>query len=158
MDSLNQSLVSACWIAIGASVQGSHHIRDNQPRQDAFGIRLAASETILIAVADGVGSAAQSGIGSQLAVTTSLDWLEANLWQSCPDNDGDWDYLFRQAFIKARVRIEELASLQNLNPGDFATTLLLAAASGGNLVTGQIGDGAIVAKGSDGLLSTISQP
>jgi hypothetical protein len=158
MDRVNQSLSSANWVALGSSVRGTHHIRDNQPRQDAFGIRLAAGDTILIAVADGVGSASQAEIGSYLAASTALDWLESNLWQSGPNNHEDWEAIFRESFLKASNRLEEQASLQGLPATDFATTLLLAAASPDYLITGQIGDGAIVAMEIDGVLLTVSHP
>lgn len=158
MDSLIQSLSSAHWIILGSSVQGTHHIRENQPLQDTFGIRLVGDDTILIAVADGVGSAAQSAIGAHLAVTTSLDWLESNLWRSFPDSHEEWQRLFRETFFKAQLRLEEQASNQGMAPSDFATTLLMVAASAEYLITGQIGDGAIVAMGTDGLLATVSEP
>ena len=158
MDCLIQSLSSAHWIILGSSVQGTHHIRENRSLQDAFGIRLVGDDTILIAVADGVGSAAQSAIGAHLAVTTSLNWIESNLWRSFPCSHEDWEGLFRETFFKAQVRLEEQASIQGMTISDFATTLLLVAASAENLITGQIGDGAIVAMGTDGLLSTVSEP
>ncbi len=158
VDTSTQSLSSPYWIILGASVQGTQHIQESLPLQDAFEFRTAGDNTLLIGVADGLGSAPLSAIGAHLAVTASLNWLKAALWSGFPQSEQEWEDLIQETVINARTAIEELAQDQNIAIDDFATTLLLAIATPDILVTGQIGDGAVVAMQSTGPLLTISEP
>ena len=52
--------MDAGWRIVGASVQGTSHQKDDIPCQDAHGYRVLLSGAIVVAVADGAGTASRS--------------------------------------------------------------------------------------------------
>jgi len=149
------------WRAYGASVRGTSHQRTGQPCQDAHGWRLLADGGILCAVADGLGSAARADEGSQRAVTAALDALEASLTEGdcaglAAGEEAAIGEAIRGAFASARSALEFACDEAPLR--DYATTLLLAAATAHWTAVGQIGDGAMIGRWPDGRLETLSLP
>lgn len=80
----------------GASVRGYQHRHDGTPRQDDFAIAWhAATDAVVVAVADGVSDAELAQVGSTLACRTAVDQLLRGL-----DEDGggpDWADVLRCA-------------------------------------------------------------
>ena len=62
------------WIVLGASVTGSSHLKASLPCQDAHAYCLVGDSTLIIAVADGLGSAAHAEIAAQIAVSAALEY------------------------------------------------------------------------------------
>lgn len=161
----------SCWRAYGASVRGTGHRLTDLPCQDAHGWRLFQTG-VLCAVADGLGSAARADAGAQRAVAAALEALESSLpWQRIdrggpllvppqsvpvPPDQTAIESSIRAAFAAARAALESAAD--DATPSDYATTLLLAAATDDWTAVGQIGDGAMVARWPDGQLETLSLP
>jgi hypothetical protein len=144
------------WRAYGASVRGSGHARLGLPCQDAHGWRPLAGG-IACAVADGLGSAARADEGARRAVAAALGALVANLPQDGAAADpAATEGGIRAAFAAARAALAEAATDAPLR--DYATTLLLAAATDAWTAVGQIGDGAVVGRWRDGRLETLSEP
>jgi hypothetical protein len=136
---------SAAWRIIGAAVQGSAHERLDLPCQDALGYWITPSGAALITVADGAGSAEKAEQGAQTAVRVALGALEAGLTPGSPDDEAGWRNLIEESFFQARQALEEMAAAESLPIQSFATTLACAVALDGLLVTGQVGDGVVVA-------------
>jgi hypothetical protein len=139
-------------------VQGTSHIKSSVPCQDAYAYKIIDDSTIFLAVADGLGSAACSQIGSKLAVSSALAYLELELSKSIPNDETSWKQLIRECFLFARVQLEEEAQQNQAILAEYGTTLIVAILSGDWLVTGHIGDGAMVAAFEDGGLVLISAP
>ena len=139
------------WRAYGASVRGTSHTRTGLPCQDAHGWR-SLPVGIACAVADGLGSAAQADVGAQIVVAAALDSLAADLAGDTAAVEG----AMRAAFAAAREALVKASADALLR--DFATTLLLAAATADWIAVGQIGDGAVVGRWPDGRLETLSLP
>jgi hypothetical protein len=59
------------WQVIGASTQGTSHIRVGSPCQDAHGHHVLENCVIAV-VADGLGSAAKSDEGAKLIIDKTL--------------------------------------------------------------------------------------
>lgn len=137
------------WRVYGASVRGTSHTRSGLPCQDAHDWRLFENG-VACAVADGLGSAARADEGAQIAVAAALDVLATATDATTAES------LMREAFAAARRALVQSSEEGNLR--DFATTLLLAAASANWTAVGQIGDGAVVGRWSDGRLETLSLP
>lgn len=129
------------WRVIGASVEGSDHRQAGRCCDDACGWR-QAGELLLLAVADGAGSARQGGEGARLAVEAALGALRDGLLEISPD----WTLALHRALRTARVVLEAEAYYRGQPLREFATTLLLAVADGERLGAIQLGDGAIVAR------------
>lgn len=83
---------------IGKSVQGASHISGNLPCQDAHRIECLADGTLVIAVADGHGSAkcVYSDKGARLAVDAFVDVI-ADLFERTINDREKLVHLFRQA-------------------------------------------------------------
>jgi hypothetical protein len=115
--------------------------------QDAYGIRTLQNGIILIAVADGAGSAKRSADGAKHAVETSLTHLSAVLENLSTLPDSSLEDALRGALLTARSAVAGLANAAlGLTPDDFATTLILVTITPDWIGVAQIGDGAVVAR------------
>jgi hypothetical protein len=146
------------WIVLGASVQGTSHLKIDLPCQDAHAYRVLSDSVIIAAVADGLGSAIYSGVGSQLAVSSAIDYLAQELRKAVPEEESAWTQLVRDGFLAAASRLEAEAQKDQAALRDYSTTLIVAVLTSDWLATGQIGDGAVVASLQDGGLVLISLP
>lgn len=146
------------WNMIGASVVGTSHTKTDVPCQDAHGYTLLENGVFLLAVADGAGSATFSEYGSGQVVNTALNFLESVLTDVIPDSADAWQHLLRVAFSMARNSLVTLAEEGEHPLREFATTLTLVAGDHQWIATGQIGDGIVVSRGSDGALTPLTRP
>jgi hypothetical protein len=150
--------LSSAWVVIGAAVQGSGHIANAQPCQDAYAYRVIRQDCVVAAVADGLGSAANAQAGANLAVANAMNYLEQQLAAAAPVDEEVWLRLVKECFYAARARLVEEAQQNQADVRDYATTLNLAILTTDWLVTGHIGDGATVAFLEDNCPVLISLP
>ena len=121
-------------VVLGASVVGDAHVRADLPCQDAF--RVAASDdALIVAVADGLGSAARSDLG---AVTAT----EAAVGRAL-EVDGDPCRAALEGVVAAREALEKLAFAEDHDLAELACTLMIAVARE-RVGIAHIGDGAVV--------------
>jgi hypothetical protein len=136
------------WGAIAASVAGAGHRARDIECQDACAIEVHEG-ALLLAVADGAGSARLAASGSSIAVAVAMEELRV---RAADDLCGA-----RLVDVFAAVRAA-LAPHADDDPstslGDRATTLLVARVSGDAVVTAQVGDGAVVVR-RDGALEVL---
>ncbi len=142
------------WIALGTSVAGTSHLARQIPCQDAHAGVLLDDGTLLLAVADGAGSARCSGEGASAAAVSAVASLANSLAKGAAKDADAWHIVLKAALAKAQQSIEDLADGADAAPSDFATTLLLAAVTPRHVASLQVGDGAIVIR-SDGLLHVL---
>jgi hypothetical protein len=146
------------WHVVGASVAGTSHQRNDIPCQDAHGHRVLLNGAVVVAVADGAGTASRSDEGARRAVKQALDSLERDLAYNVPRTEFEWQRLMTAAFRQAREDIVGHARWENASLRDFAATLTCAVASSEGLAVGQIGDCLVVAsKGPDDPLFVATQ-
>jgi Protein phosphatase 2C len=151
------------WVAFGASVRGIHHLLRGQPNQDAVAWSQAADpeQPVVIAVADGHGSALhpRSGEGARQAVRIAVTLLEE--WLHCPAPEDDRGHALPRLIVTAWRRAVEDHLADHPEGGDqtlgrdeahllYGTTLLAAVAGRGGVFCLQIGDGDILALRADG--------
>jgi serine/threonine protein phosphatase PrpC len=148
--------MEADWQVIGAVVQGLSHQKQDLPCQDALEYRCLPGGALLVALADGAGSATRSELGARAAVQAAMDSLASALESSQPAECCAWVDLFWETFEKARAALIQLAEERNEPLWAFATTLTCLAAMPDQLIVGQLGDGAVVARGADGVLDTVT--
>jgi hypothetical protein len=147
------------WHIVGASVGGTSHQQNDIPCQDAHGYRVLLNGAVVIAVADGAGTASRSHEGAQRAVEQALDTLERDLAYDVPRTEFAWQRLMTDAFRQAREAIVRHAGWEDASLRDFAATLTCAVASDEGLALGQIGDCLAVARtGKDDPLFVATQP
>lgn len=145
------------WQAIGASVQGTGHVRQDLPCQDACHWQMS-DEYLAVAVGDGLGSALYADVGARLAVETAVTYLATRLAQAAADDAEAWGRLVLAAYAEVRHQLTVCAEKAGQPLNAYATTLLVLAATPEWLAVGHIGDGAIIAEFADGRLETVSPP
>lgn len=126
-------------LIVAASVAGADHLATNAPCQDAFAHATGAGGEVMLAVADGMGSAPRGGEGARLACDAAV----AALVDGATAED---------SLAHARQVLETDPAITEL-----ACTLLVAVGTRDRIETAHIGDGAIVAVSGD-TAAVISQP
>lgn len=132
------------WRFAAARTAGTSHLRANLPCQDRFACAALPGGSLVLAVADGAGSAAMAEQGAEIAVNTIINYLKRFL----EDGRSDFVMMLREAATMAREAIIAESDRTGLELRSYASTLLslvLTPGGGGAL---QIGDGVIVV--SDG--------
>ena len=139
------------WRYVHASTIGVAHLAEGIECQGACAVQqLSTPElgTILIlAAADGAGSAARSRTGAQLACQTFLAECASRL---LADHPLDWtETTARDFFESVRCALIQQAAAENLPLREFACTLLGAVVVADHALFLQIGDGVIVLGAED---------
>jgi hypothetical protein len=135
---------ASLWRVLGASVQGTSHLKTSQPCQDAHGWR-ALPGGVLLAAADGAGTAERAETGARLAVETALEALQRALARGWPNDDAAWREALAAAYREARDAVLAQAEAEGRSARAFATTLLCAALGPGGVAAAQLGDGVAAA-------------
>lgn len=144
------------WRSIAASVIGTSHLARGSVCQDAHEHRGLANGTLIIAVADGAGSASRSAEGAACAARTAADFLAERLSELSAPEVTEVEALLCDALVAARAALEGLAA-NGSGAGDLATTLLLTVVTSSDISIAQVGDGAIVIQHEDESLAVLSR-
>lgn len=128
-------------IDYGFSVVGKSHIKKGSCRQDYHRIKRMKNGWIIAAVADGVGSAKNSHIGSKIAAETVVEFCDECM---------PWDYniisiksMLRTAYNYAFKMILKESEKSGEPIESFDTTLSMVIYDGQRIIYGHSGDGAI---------------
>jgi len=139
---------------IAASVQGTSHLRTATPCQDAYAFRETQAGELIVAVADGAGSAAYSDEGAQSAVAAAVEVICTALAKYRPTSRRAWQVVVQSAFRGAQQAIVVTAAKRGGEPRQFAATLVLFILAEEEVICGLIGDcGAVIRCNEDTLLS-----
>lgn len=134
----------------GASVIGPLHTQLGIPCQDACAFESFTSGLSVIAVADGLGSATKSEIGSRVAVQSVIDRVK-EMTSNGKVDEIDICNCAKEAIVSARKTLEKTAIVERCNLRDLACTLIVVAIKGDAIAVSHIGDGSVVAKTQTGL-------
>jgi hypothetical protein len=116
---------------------------------------LTCGDTLVVAVSDGLGSAAHSEIGSALASKTAVSLVAKALEASTTP---DYAHICTAAFASARDQLVTRATADNKDVRDYACTLLLVILTPTAWAIQHIGDGAVVGIAPDQSVRTLSTP
>ena len=156
------SMANSGWRVARASRTGSKNRRRNTDCQDHCcwaAVPNISADTLVAAVADGMGSAPSSALGSRIAVNAAVRQAVALLHQQDqPTPPERMETILDTAVISARREIENTAADLNVAASSMATTLLLAVHSNGIMATAQVGDGACVVSVQDDVFTTFARP
>jgi hypothetical protein len=156
---MNTSKQISQWRIVAASVCGTSHSKNQQLCQDAHHWQLLANNVLVIAAADGAGSAKLGKVGSMIAVETAIEHLSRQeITNDTLANDDVLRCLLTDAMLVARNAIETEADVCHHQPQDLATTLILMIATPEIVAVAQIGDGLAVARNSMGNLIALTIP
>jgi hypothetical protein len=139
------------WRYVHASVPGVAHLAGGNDCQDACGAELLSlpdiGPVLILAVADGAGSATQSRTGAELACRTLLTECATRLDLGTTD----WTRTTAETLLQSiRTALMQRAAEENLPVREFACTLLGAVVTSDHALFLQIGDGAIVIDTGEG--------
>ena len=138
------------WRVAAATAAGCSHVRDNTPNQDTVGYRLVEfgyGQVVVVAVADGAGSAPRSDEGSRIAVGAAIASIVdgINKRPAAVFGESMAESLVRDAIKRAKDDVVRYSRRQNVDARELASTLIVAVASDSLLTAAQIGDGAVIA-------------
>ena len=143
------------WRVVGASIAGSSHERFGQPCQDAAGWALGPERSLIVAVADGAGSAKLGGEGARLAVSTAIDHLTSR--QSLGSGESSKKDLIT-ALEHARSALASEAEDRGVDIRELATTLILLQATHNSVTALQVGDGSAVIEDRRNGVTALTKP
>ncbi|MDM9381007.1 PP2C family serine/threonine-protein phosphatase [Chlorogloeopsis sp. ULAP01] len=147
------------WRVVAASVCGTSHIKNKQLCQDAHHFLILPDNVLVVAAADGAGSAILGKVGAMVATETAVETIsrkETN--QAALEDDAVVRSLLMESILTAKTAVEEEAVACNKKPHDLASTLIVVIATPGLVAVAQIGDGVAVVKDSMGNLSALTTP
>lgn len=144
--------LATAWRVLGASARGTSHVAAGTPCQDAHHV-VTDGELLVLAVADGAGSAPLGGEGATLAscwaaelTARRLRARDASAGGPCPGLTG----VLRDVMARTRDRLRRDAYRRDVPLRDLATTLVLCAMTRDELGVAQVGDGAAVVRTTGG--------
>ncbi len=137
------------WRYCAAATVGTKHRRVAAPCEDAVACELIEPGTLVLALADGAGSADQGGRAALIATNAVIEALAGAPPMGTAGGDR-WLEFLRAAVLAAREALLELATKEGLQPRAFATTLLVLVIDETGGAAAQIGDGVIVTRDDQG--------
>ena len=147
------------WQIVSASVRGTSHEKWDLPCQDACRYQRLSDNLLIVAVADGAGSAKLSEIGSKVAAETAVNTLSEMIADLGVDGEEiDWQERLINALSAAKMALETEANSQEVEIRELATTLILVLATSSFIAVAQVGDGAAVVEDKRGKIEAITQP
>ena len=139
----------------GVSLPGTDHIKKDISCQDSHKIICKGSDVAIAAVADGVGSAKYSDVGSRLAVERAVGLCGAHITSEMPPDE--ILKIIKSGFAAALKAVEHEAASNEHSADQYDTTLTLAVLVHDNLYYGHSGDGGIIALAVDGRYMQVTQ-
>jgi len=146
------------WHVAGVSVRGGSHIKRGQPCQDSHVWRELPGCAVIMAAADGAGSAVLSQLGSARAAIAAVEWVSELMRDAWPTNEQEWRALLTAALETAHDSVLNAAKKRQVTPRELATTLILAIATPNMVTAAQVGDGAAIARCADDSLIAVTAP
>jgi hypothetical protein len=141
---------------VGASATGTSHRDKGSACQDAHHLAFGDDDTVVLAAADGAGSARLGGDGAAIASQWAAELLAFQLEEPKPATDADWEQLLLGVLGRTRARLRHAADVHGAPLGDLATTLIVAAVTPEVIAVAQVGDGtAVIRRGGD--LSVVAE-
>jgi hypothetical protein len=141
------------WKILRASVPGSAHVKAKTPCQDAHAAMATGDGVLVVACADGAGSAQRSHEGATAAAAEFVSAACALVREGREPGQA----LVLDCFRAARKAVEERALGVEVSRRELACTLLGAIVGKDDAWFGQIGDGLIVV-GEKGEYSPVFWP
>jgi hypothetical protein len=150
--------VSERWSVLAGSSAGGAHARAGVSGQDAFAVKQVGGMLVL-AVADGAGSAPYAAVGASLVVRLAV----AALAPDRPlDDPTHWTALLDagsgRLLSRFRRATRAVTRWSGLRPRDLATTVTVVVAYPPWVAALAVGDGVVVVRAADGNLDLLLAP
>lgn len=135
-------------------VRGRGHVLDGRHGQDRSKF-LSRGGVQALCLADGAGSAKQSGFGAQALVEEGCALFVDSFAQFIASDDGAWVKMNIVQRLLGRLHV--VAGRRGCDMKDLAATFLIVAASGDRFVVAHVGDG-VIGYLKNGELRVVSRP
>lgn len=146
------------WGVAAVTVQGTAHKKVDVPCQDAIHWQISPAGALVIAVADGAGSATQAETGAAIAVRRAVEYLCTSEITLADIIENDWQILLMGAFQSVLAAIVAEADTSRTPLREFASTLIVTLATPDFVLAGHIGDGASVVGDNEGNIRLLTGP
>lgn len=149
----------AGWQLAAARQRGASHEATGKVCQDAYGLAMPSPEMLVVAVADGAGSAEYADVGASLAASGGLARLCERLaedWAAL--DEARLKIILREGLVAAKEAVEAEAAARRTSARDLATTLILMIARPELIAVTQVGDGATVVASQAGEITALTLP
>jgi hypothetical protein len=151
---MTSSALGGAWTFVGASVTGTAHLTRGCGCQDWWGAAEFSGQDLVIAVADGAGSAAHAEPAARIAVSSAIRAVIAHTTVPSPGIEAMLEHAFREV----REELELFAAWRSVELETYSTTLSLVIAMDDGTGVAQTGDGIVVIRTGDGQLRPASIP
>lgn len=141
----------------GGSFIGTSHIKKGTVCQDYSAASILKNNWVVVAIADGVGSAKHSDIASKLAVETIINVCKSYLIEES-FNHINIEKILVYAYTMANLKIATYVHEKNEEIEDYDTTLDCVIYNGDSVFYGHSGDGGIIGLTVDGEFIKITCP
>lgn len=141
-------------ITYSFSIQGKSHIEGGVVCQDSSKVGKLTSGFYMGIVADGIGSAVHSDIGSDLAVKNLFAYCKEHVLRSMKELE--IEHVLLEGYGYAYNKIEKYVKDNNGEISEYDTTLSAVIFNGNTVVYGHSGDGGIVVRCQDGSIKPIT--
>jgi hypothetical protein len=145
----------AAWRVAATSVRGTSHAAAGAPCQDAHAWAIEGG-LLLVAVADGAGTAPLAERGAEVAAGASVSSLRAAAASGGIQSVDGAGAALAEAFARALAAVEARAGEMGADVRDLAATLTVAMVAPGWVAAAQVGDGAVVVRDREGGLHTLA--
>lgn len=142
-------------ILYGFSIQGKSHIDKETVCQDSNKTGRLRAGYYFGAVADGVGSAPHSDIGSKLAVEKLYDYCDKNIKKGMDQMDVE-DVLCA-GYEYAMETIQKYADSHDKKIENYDTTLSAVIYNGKKIIYAHAGDGGIIVRQTNGIVKPVTK-
>lgn len=155
---MTEATTTRQWHMVGLSIRGVAHINHDMPCQDSHVWRALPGGAVVVAVADGAGSASLSQLGSMRAALAAVEWVTELMQDSWPRSEDEWREMLSAALQTAHESVLEAARRRQVEPRELATTLIVMVATPYGAAAAQVGDGAAIVMNSERDLLAITAP
>lgn len=147
------------WQVAAAQKRGSRHEASGANCEDAYYVVQPVPGLLVIAIADGAGSAKFAEIGANVAVQHGAAHVCAG-WELVGDTLGDSIILrlLEEAMSSARSAVQAEAATREVEFQELASTMILVIAHQEFVAAAQIGDGAVVVADAAGEVFSLTAP
>jgi len=147
------------WQIAAAQTRGTDHEATGQDCQDVYRVERISPDLLIVAVADGAGSAKLAQVGAGLAANQATAHLSARLAEAEDLLDEiTLRSLLHDAVVEAISALDAEASARQVHINELATTLILIIARREDVAVAQVGDGATVIADQAGNLLSLTVP
>jgi hypothetical protein len=147
------------WQFAAAQKRGTSHEATGEVCQDSYCLAMPSPEALVIAIADGAGSAKYADVGAGLAASRGVEQLCSRLAENGGlTSEEHLKGILRGGLAAAREAVEAEAAARQAGAHDLATTLILMIARPELIAVSQIGDGATVVADEAGEILALTLP